>query len=60
MEKVKTLNDNVTIDDFGGKAYWLSWLHKSGYKVPHAVFIRGLDNNQKLDNELEAIFTENQ
>jgi len=39
MLKIVSYKDNISIDEFGGKAYWLSWLIKEGYNVPYAICI---------------------
>jgi len=61
MLKIVSYKDNISIDEFGGKAYWLSWLIKEGYNVPYAICISAnssitevnkLKNNQDFKNQL--------
>jgi hypothetical protein len=37
---IKTIIDsNIQSSLYGRKAFWLSWLHKEGYRVPYSVFL---------------------
>lgn len=37
--KIATIISKVNPQNYGRKAYWLSWLHKEGYRVPYAIFL---------------------
>jgi phosphohistidine swiveling domain-containing protein len=47
--KIVTLDSLVEPSGYGGKAHWLSWLHKEGYNVPYAVFLPAM-NTETLNN----------
>lgn len=32
--------------EYGGKAYWLSWLYQNGYKVPYSIFLPALERDE--------------
>ncbi len=49
MIKINNFEDIITIEEFGGKSHWLSWLKHKGYNVPYAVFISAINNNE-IDN----------
>jgi rifampicin phosphotransferase len=43
--KIATIDDPVSAEIYGNKAYGLSWLQKQGYAVPYSVFIPALKNS---------------
>lgn len=55
MEKICMLGDGVTVDGYGGKAYWLNWLYLQGLRVPNSVFMPLLNNSQlmRLKEDIE-------
>jgi rifampicin phosphotransferase len=55
QELISSITDLVEIDLFGGKAFWLSWLHREGFTVPHAVFLRAF-THETATCELELLF----
>jgi len=67
MIKINNLEDIISIDEFGGKSYWLSWLKNRGYNVPYAIFISAINNNEidsidniNLDKELLPFLSDKQ
>lgn len=63
-KQIKTFGNDIKIDSFGGKAYWLNWLKNQSYKVPESYFIpvnemeSGSYYND-LKTEIETLFPEN-
>ena len=63
MEQIKTFGEDITIEAFGGKSYWLNWLKRQSYKVPESYFIpvNNKDSSNFYENlkiEMEGLFPE--
>lgn len=54
MERVCTFGNHITREAYGGKAYWLNWLHEQHMDVPETLFIPIMARHQLL--ELEDCF----
>ena len=64
MGTIKTFGEDITIDLFGGKAYWLNWLNRHAYKVPESYFIPVNNKNESnfyvnLQMEIDGLFQKN-
>jgi len=47
--RVRTIEQKVAPDDYGWKAYWLSWLYHEGYDVPWAIFVPAFKSETAKD-----------
>lgn len=56
MERICTFGSHITVNSYGGKAYWLNWLHEQNIAVPDTIFISAMDRLQILALEKETEF----
>ncbi len=60
------LGSNITVEKFGGKAFWLNWLYNNDILIPETFFlpviskndINSLIENEEFINELKQILRE--
>lgn len=58
MKYIYTLEDNITVERFGGKAYWLSWLKKHNVSIPRTFFIPVCSYHEAKEMVADVAFLE--
>jgi hypothetical protein len=53
MKYFSTLGSEITIEKFGGKAYWLNWLYANKINIPETYFLPAM-----LPEEINAIINQ--
>ena len=43
--KIVTIENQVFQEEYGGKAFWLSWLRNEGYNVPDAILVSAMSHS---------------
>ena len=64
LEKmIRCITDNISSEQFGGKACWLKWLGDNGYPVPKSYFLKAEDfasytpaYYERLKGEFKGLF----
>jgi len=47
--KIYSMNDNLTVEECGGKNYWLSFLFKNNFKIPKTFCLEATDEIKEED-----------
>lgn len=47
--------EEISINTFGGKAYWLNWLYNNGFTIPKSYFLK-TNNIQNITNSFQENF----
>ena len=64
LEKVlKEISENISSEQFGGKAFWLKWLGDNGFPIPKSYFSKAEEPSfytpayyEKLWDEIKKLF----
>ena len=48
LKGIAELGADIRAEDYGNKAYWISWLFSKGYRVPPAIFIPAVARNNQI------------
>ncbi len=43
MKGIVTFGNEIALEDYGAKAYWMNWMHRQGLCVPNSFFIPLMD-----------------
>lgn len=51
--------EDIKSDVYGGKAYWINWIHANGYNTPKSYFISSelsFERDEKINVEMDNLF----
>lgn len=47
VNKIASLDEEISREEYGGKAFWLSWLARKGFNVPDAIFLPAVEKDSR-------------